>query len=145
MDLLQVNLLEVQWRVLQTLSTLEMKLARLFPKFIENSKVPVVLSKISPIEINAITLGPFIFSRGEMSIQTRNHEAIHWEQYKETLILGFLFLYAVFYIFGLLKYRSGEMAYYNIPFEREAYDNDSDLGYIFQRKPWSWARQEEKY
>ena len=109
-----------------------------FPVFIENSKLPVVLSKLAPIEIGAITLGPFIFSRGKMSVRTRNHEAIHWEQYKETLVVGFLLLYAIFYIIGLVKYRSGDLAYYNIPFEREAYENDDNLGYIFHRKRWSW-------
>ena len=32
-----------------------------------------------------------IFSRDEMSDRVKNHESIHWEQYKETLIFGFLF------------------------------------------------------
>ena len=112
-----------------------------FPVFIENSKAPVVLSKVSPIEIGAITLGPLVFSREEVSPRTRNHESIHWEQYKETLVIGFLLLYVIFYIFGLVKYRSGDAAYYNIPFEREAYDNDSDFGYILDRRRfWAWAR-----
>ena len=110
-----------------------------FPIFIENSKVPVFLSKLSPIEIGAITLGPFVFSRYEIGPVTRNHEAIHWQQYKETLIIGFLLLYAIFYIIGLVKYRSGELAYYNIPFEREAYQNDQDFGYIFNRSRWAWV------
>ena len=111
-----------------------------FPLFFENSRLPLLLSKFSPIEIGAITLGPFIFSRGTMSVRTRNHEYIHWEQYKETLVFGFLLLYVLFYIIGLVKYRSGSLAYYNIPFEREAYDNDKNLGYIFHRKRWSWIQ-----
>ena len=109
-----------------------------FPVFIENSKVPVVLSAFSPISIGAITLGPFIFARGEMSPRLRNHETIHWEQYKETLILGFLLLYAFYYVIGLFRYGSGAASYYNIPFEREAYENDHDLGYTFNRKRWAW-------
>ena len=109
-----------------------------FPVFIENSRVPAVLSFFSPIEIGAITLGPFVFSCGEIDPVMRNHEAIHWEQYKETFVVGFLLLYAFFYIIGLIRYRSGAAAYYNILFEREAYQNDHDFGYIFRRKRWSW-------
>ena len=110
------------------------------PVFFENSKVPAYLSYLSPIAISAITLGPFVFSTGDIKPITRNHETIHWKQYKETLILGFLLLYAVFYIIGLIKYRSGKLAYYNIPFEREAYQNDEDFGYIFRRTPWAWFK-----
>ena len=117
-----------------------------FPVFFENSKVPVYLSYLSPIEIGAITLGPFVFSRHEIGPVTRNHEAIHWQQYKETAIVGFVLLYAIFYMIGLFKYRSGTLAYYNILFEREAYANDVDLNYLSNRKAWSWLRYSgEKY
>lgn len=115
-----------------------------FPVFFENSRVPVWLSMISPINIGAITLGPFVFSREEIDTITRNHETIHWEQYKETLIIGFLLLYAFFYIIGLMKYRDGKLAYYNIPFEREAYQNDENLGYTFHRKRWAWFSYMDK-
>ena len=108
------------------------------PIFVENSKVPVYLSLISPISIGAITLGPFVFSRGEISERTRNHESIHWAQYKETLILGFLFLYALYWVIGLVKYRGGAAAYFSIPFEQEAYTHDSDMGYLTTRKLFSW-------
>ena len=36
------------------------------PIIIENSKVPVWLSKVSPIEIGAISLGIAVFARGEL-------------------------------------------------------------------------------
>lgn len=116
-----------------------------FPVFVENSKVPVYLSYLSPITISAITLGPFVFSRDEISPRTRNHESIHWQQYKETAIIGFLLLYAFFYIVGLVKYRSGAAAYYNIPFEREAYDNDHDFGYTFHRPRWAWLKYRKNH
>ena len=108
------------------------------PVFFENSKVPVVLSVVSPIKISAITLGPFVFSRGEISEQTKNHEAIHWEQYKETLIFGFLLLYAFYWLVGYLKYRDAAVAYFSIPFEQEAYDNDGERFYILTRRRFSW-------
>ena len=108
------------------------------PIFFENSRVPAYLSFISPISIGAITLGPFVFSRGEISERTRNHESIHWEQYKETLILGFLLLYAFYWVVGLIKYRGGMTAYFSIPFEQEAYAHDDDMSYISNRRRFSW-------
>ena len=111
-----------------------------FPIFIENSKIPVWLSYISPIEIGAITLGPLIFSRGTMSKTTKNHEAIHWQQYKECFIIGFLILYFIFWLVGLMRYRSGSIAYRMILFEQEAYANQSDLTYLEDRKLYSWVK-----
>ena len=112
------------------------------PWFFENSKVPVVLSYLAPITIGAITIGPLVFSRGEMSDITKNHESIHWQQYIETGILGFIILYYSFYFWNLLRYRDGELAYYMIPFEKEAYDNDDNLEYLTTRKRYSWLNSD---
>ena len=54
-----------------------MNLKKSTPWFYENSKVPVVLSRLTPIEIGAITIGPFVFSRDEIDTQTKTHETIH--------------------------------------------------------------------
>lgn len=110
------------------------------PFFYEDSNVPVVLSKISPIEISAITLGPFVFSRGKISETTRIHETIHWQQYIETGIIGFLVLYLLFWVIGLFKYRSGVLAYRNMPFEHEAYKHQNDISYLFNRSRYEWCR-----
>ena len=111
-----------------------------FPVFIENSKVPVVLSYVSPINIGAITLGPWVFSRGEIDQITRDHESIHWEQYKELLIFGFLFLYVFYWIVGTIKYKSGSYAYYRIPFEQEAYGNQEVKDYLIYRRDYNWTK-----
>ena len=63
------------------------------PLFIENSKIPVWLSYLAPIDIGAITLGPVVISRGEMSEQTKRHETIHFQQYLELAFVGFLVMY----------------------------------------------------
>ena len=110
------------------------------PRFIEFSKVPVLLSKISPIDIGAITLGPFVFSRVSIPEKTRNHETIHWQQYIETGIIGFLLLYALFWLIGFIKYKDGEKAYYQIPFEQEAYENDDNKYYLVGRRRWCWRK-----
>jgi hypothetical protein len=114
------------------------------PVFIEDSRVPVFLSYFSPIEIGAITLGPLVFSRGKISERTRRHEAIHWEQYKELGVVLFPVLYFTFWLWNLVKFKDGMRAYYMIPFEREAYVNDKDVGYLFRRKRWAWARSYKK-
>ena len=113
------------------------------PWFFENSKVPVFLSHFTPITIGAITIGPLVFSRGEMSEVTKNHETIHWQQYIETGIIGFIFLYYLFYAINFIRYRDGELAYYMIPFEKEAYDNDNNLDYLETRKRYSWINSGE--
>jgi len=107
------------------------------PWYFENSKVPVVLSYFAPINIGAITIGPLVFSRGVMS-ERKNHEAIHWQQYIDCGIIGFIILYYLFYAVNLLRYKDGQTAYYMIPFEKEAYDNDENLNYLDNRKRFSW-------
>ena len=42
------------------------------PIFIENSKLPVWLSKIAPIDVWAFSAGPFVVCRGELSEKTRS-------------------------------------------------------------------------
>ena len=92
------------------------------PIFIENSKIPVWLSYVSPISIGAITVGFVVFSRDKMSEQLKRHETIHYQQFLELGFLGFLFLYLFFWLKNLSKGMSGSKAYYEIPFEKEAYE-----------------------
>ena len=108
------------------------------PLFIENSKIPVWLSYIAPIDIGAITLGPIVISRDEMSETTKRHETIHFQQFLELAFVGFPILYYGFWLLNLLKGDDGESAYYNIPFEKEAYYNDADQNYLQKRKRFSW-------
>ena len=110
------------------------------PVFVENSRVPVVLSKISPIDIGAISLGLFVFSRGEISEVTRQHETIHYRQWLELGFILFPILYGWFWLWNRLKGQSGEPAYFNIPFEREAYDHQTTEGYLDDRKLWAWLK-----
>ena len=109
-----------------------------FPIFYENSKLPKLLSFFAPITIKAITIGPLVFSDGEMSDITKNHERIHWEQYKELYIIGFLVLYFYYWLVGLRKHKSGSKAYLSIPFEREAYANHEDMTYTLRREKQGW-------
>ena len=107
--------------------------------FIEYSRVPVWLSKLAPIEINAICLGPVVFSRGKISQRTKNHERIHWEQMKETAIIGFLLIYLYDYLYNRYALRmEGSKAYRNTRAEIEAYGYQTKEDYLLTRKRFTW-------
>ncbi len=110
----------------------------MFPIFYENSKLPVYLSKIVPINVYAFSFAVWVVCRGVMSPRTRNHETIHYRQQLEMLFVFQWIMYGLFHLWGLLKYRDGQKAYYENPFEREAYDNDDDLGCLSRRKHFAW-------
>jgi len=110
------------------------------PIFIENSKIPVWLSKIAPININAITLFCVVFSRGEIGIRTRRHETIHFQQYLETGVIGFLLLYLYYYLRAAFKYGFTREAYLAIKFEQEAHQHDCDFWYLWNRKRYNWLK-----
>lgn len=111
------------------------------PIFIEDSKVPVILSKVAPLEIGAISFGWWVWSRAKIGPVLRRHEAIHFQQQLE---LGFLFqwlLYVLFWLVGLFVYKfDGYKAYRENPFEREAYANDRKTKYLSEtRKRYAWV------
>lgn len=110
------------------------------PFFIENSRVPVILSKVAPINIWAISFGIWVWCRGELSEQTKRHETIHFQQQLE---LGFALqwvIYAFSYLYYLAKLRDPREAYYDISFEREAYGNEADKNYLENRKRYAWVK-----
>lgn len=108
------------------------------PLFIENSKIPVWLSYIAPIDIGAITLGPIVISRDEMSETTKRHETIHFQQFLELAFIGFIILYFGWWFWNLLKGQDGQTAYFKIPFEAEAYNNHHEKDYLQNRKRYAW-------
>jgi hypothetical protein len=111
-----------------------------YPKFYENSKLPVVLSKFVPIEIWAITIGPWVFCRGELSEKTKRHEAIHYLQYRELLFIGFLLVYLFDYLWAAIIKRKGftRNSYLSIRFEQEAWHCDDYEDYLENREPYAW-------
>ena len=110
------------------------------PFFFENSKVPVWLSKLAPITISAITLGPFVFSRGVLSKRTKRHETIHYQQYLETLFIGFLVIYVYDFLHAAIFAGKGfsRESYLAIRFEQEAWSNHNDVDYLKNRKRFAW-------
>ena len=112
------------------------------PIYIENSRILGWLSYLTPINIQAITLGVIVISKDEMSEVTKNHETIHFQQYLETLFLGFLILYFWDWFIGLVKYKDGQKAYLSIRAEQEAHKNQENLEYLpTDRKRWCWLQR----
>ena len=111
------------------------------PIFIENSRVPVWLSYLAPINIAAITLFFLVFSREKMSEVIKRHETIHFQQFLETGVVGFVALYFWDYLHGYIKYRDGATAYRMIRAEQEAYDNDHDENYLATRPRFLWIKK----
>ena len=114
---------------------------KLKPIIIENSKIPVVLSWFSPIQIYAIALFPFVFCRSTMTARTINHETIHFQQQLETGIIFFYLVYLWDYLVSKVKGLSGIEAYYAIRAEKEAHGNEGDFQYLEKRKRWKWLRR----
>lgn len=94
----------------------------------------------------AINLFGVLFARKKfnpLSSSDINHEAIHTAQMREMLYLFFYLWYGVEWLFRLIQYRNRMTAYYNISFEREAYENQEDLEYLKKKNFfgfWSYLK-----
>ena len=112
----------------------------------------------------AMCLWPFIFIRKVVAWMydeiTDRHENIHGEQQKEMLVIGaaiaailavcgcgwwslfaiplFFWWYLVEWFIKLCYYRNMKTADKNVGFEREAYANQNDIVYLYDRKPFAW-------
>ena len=111
------------------------------PIIIENSRIPKILSFFAPIEIGAISLFPFVFSRGVVSESTRRHETIHFQQQLETFVIFFYIIYLWDYLRSRIGGNTGKKSYRLIRAEKEAYENELDADYLKSRPRYSWLRQ----
>ncbi len=89
----------------------------------------------------AMAIYPFmLFKNGSLSADVRiiRHETIHFKQQVELLFIFFYLIYGLHYLVNLIKLQDHHMAYLNICFEKEAYENDNDSNYLTNRKPYTW-------
>lgn len=116
------------------------------PKIIYSDKILNRLSWF--MKIGGITIWPFIILREiydasppwrRKAARIINHESIHIKQQEELLVLPFYIFYILEWLLKLPFY--GKQAYYNISFEREAYENDDNLSYLKTRKRYSWLKK----
>ena len=85
------------------------------------------------MNIAAIAIFPFIFVHPNTKITDRliNHEKIHLRQQLEMLVLPF-------YVWYLIEFFC--RGYMEISFEKEAYENDSNLNFLKSRKFFNFTK-----
>ena len=116
-------------------------LKNLKPIFIKSPKLLKLLSKIAPIEIGAIALFPFVFTRSHVTEVTKRHETIHFQQQLELGIIPFYLIYLWDYFKIRKKGYFGWIAYMQIRAEREAHLNDTNSEYLQKRVRWEWLKK----
>ncbi|MBN2892431.1 MAG: hypothetical protein JXL97_11235 [Bacteroidales bacterium] len=96
---------------------------------------------------SAITLFPYVFVSSKKNASDKillNHEKIHLKQQKDFFIIPFYLLYAGSYFTNLVKYKNHKKAYLNIPFEKEAYNNQDNLNYLKKTGKMGWLFRNRK-
>jgi hypothetical protein len=108
------------------------------------TSITAIKNKIIPFgRFTAINLFGIVFYKDRISEIGLNHERIHSAQAADLSsfrIMGwilFYLLYIKFYVINLIK--GSEDAYYDIPFEKEAYENQNNLNYINERERFAWV------
>ena len=103
----------------------------------------IVFKNFIPKAFRGLTIFPFVFLTNKEDKQNEviiNHEKIHLRQQLELLVLPFYLWYALEFLFRLALYKDRKKAYLAISFEKEAYENEKDLGYIKRRSFWRFLR-----
>ena len=103
----------------------------------------LVSKRIFPERFEGLTLWPIIILKHDNLRNDAvliNHERIHLKQQFELFILPFYILYFMEWIIGIIKYKDTHLAYRNISFEREAYDNEENLNYLRERSLFSFFK-----
>lgn len=101
----------------------------------------IIYNKYIPFKgYKAINLFGYVFARKQLNDIDINHEKIHTAQMKEMLYIFFYIWYITEWLFNMLVYSNTKWAYFNIRFEKEAYNNETDLDYLNKRKLFAWLR-----
>ena len=101
----------------------------------------IIINNILPPKgFKCINLFGILFCRKQLNKIDINHEIIHTKQMQELLYIFFYLWYVIEYLVKLIIYRNTKLAYRNISFEREAYQNQYNLDYLNNRKHYSWFK-----
>jgi len=103
----------------------------------------IVFKYLTPKGFRGITFYPFVFltdKKDKLNPVFVNHEKIHIRQQLEMLIVPFFIWYGIEFLCRWIQYKNRRVAYYNISFEREAYQNEKDLDYLQLRSFWGFSR-----
>lgn len=105
--------------------------------------IVIVLKYLTAFKIRGLTFCPFIFVssyENKEDVILINHEKIHIKQQMELLLVFFYLLYILEFVFRYIKSRNFDKAYRSISFEKEAYENESNLNYINQFRPFTFLK-----
>ncbi len=103
--------------------------------------IVIVFKYLTPKGFRGLTLFPFVFLKhhgDKHHAVLLNHERIHVRQQMELLVIPFFVWYILEYFVRLIQFKDRNLAYRNISFEREAYQNEKNLYYLKQRSFWSF-------
>ena len=102
----------------------------------------LIFPYIFPSTFNALAVWPFIILK-EPALRTDfiliHHERIHLRQQLELLWVFFFIIYLTEFLAKIIIYKQPKLAYRNISFEREAYENEYDLDYARKKPLWSFV------
>ncbi|RFZ82738.1 hypothetical protein DYU05_11230 [Mucilaginibacter terrenus] len=95
------------------------------------------------LNVAGMALFPFILVYNKAALEDKvliNHERIHLQQQLELLVLPFYALYLLNYLYNYIRFRNHHKAYMAISFEREAYHHEREMGYLVNRRWYTWLR-----
>lgn len=96
----------------------------------------IVAKYLIPKGYRGMAVFPFIlvkYYKDQVNAVFVNHEKIHLRQQIEMLILPFFIWYILEFFIRLIQYKNTDLAYRNISFEREAYENETNFNYLKNR------------
>ena len=105
--------------------------------------IVLIVKYLLPKGFRGLTVFPFVFLKDEKDkddLVVVRHERIHIKQQIELLIIPFFLWYGIEFLLRWMQYKNRFTAYRNICFEREAYANEKDPGYLKQRSFWNFLK-----
>jgi hypothetical protein len=96
----------------------------------------VIAKYLIPKGFSGFTVFPFVILANQHDRCNKvllDHERIHLRQQAELLVLPFFVWYGIEYLFRLAQSGDRHEAYKNIGFEKEAYANEGNPGYLVSR------------
>ena len=103
----------------------------------------LIFKHIIPKKYIGLTIFPFIFLKSKELKQNAvliTHEKIHLKQQLELLLLPFFIWYGIEFIIKYFIFKNWHLAYKNISFEKEAYQNELNASYLDNRKLFSFLK-----
>jgi hypothetical protein len=103
----------------------------------------IITKFLIPKGYRGFAVFPFVFHRNHSDREDLvfvNHEKIHLRQQLEMWLVSFFIWYFIEFLLRFIQYRNWNLAYQNISFEREAYENETEPDYLKRRSFWGFRK-----